>query len=147
DDEDILYNDGGSLGVPPADTLVLTTPQGGTYGVTLSDGSKVWLNAGSTLTYPSRFNAEERIVSLEGEAYFEVRKSQHPAGGIPFKVLTKGQTIEVLGTAFNVSAYATDPETITTLVEGAVDVTNSESETINRITPGQQAITRGTKTD
>src|SRR5690606_24206533 len=104
-----------SLGLPPTDTLVLTTPHGGTYGVTLPDGSKVWLNAGSTLTYPSRFNAEERVVSLEGEAYFEVRKSQTPAGGMPFRVFTKGQTIEVLGTVFNVSAYATDPETKTTL--------------------------------
>src|SRR3546814_12659628 len=77
--------------------------------LTLSDGTKVWLNSASTLKYPSQFAASERIVNLEGEAYFEVSK------GVPFKVLSHGQTVEVLGTQFNVSAYPEEQRVHTTL--------------------------------
>src|SRR3546814_20040072 len=96
--------------------LVLITPKGGTYRVTLSDGTKVWLNSASTLKYPSQFAASERIVKLEGEAYFEVSK------GVPFKVLSHGPTEEVMATQFNVSAYPEDQRVQTNLVEGAVQV-------------------------
>src|SRR5690606_18295116 len=93
----------------------LTTPKGGTYQITLPDGTKVWLNAASTLKYPSRFSENERIVELVGEAYFDVAKAE-----TPFRVMSKGQRVEVLGTRFNISAYADDPEIKTTLVEGKV---------------------------
>ncbi len=102
-------------------TLELTTPKGGTYSITLPDGSRVWLNANSTLKYPSRFAEDAREVILDGEAFFAV--SHRPsAKRLPFRVMTQGQTVEVLGTQFNVSAYADEPETKTTLVEGRVRV-------------------------
>jgi len=124
--------------------LALSTPRGGTYQLTLSDGTVVWLNAASTLTYPSRFIGDERIVELEGEGYFEVAKST-----VPFKVKTLGQEVEVLGTAFNISAYSSQPETKTTLVEGRVKVTllNPDSDrdagSSRILAPGQQATKSG----
>lgn len=117
---------------------VLTTPKGGTYRLTLSDGSKVWLNAASTLKYPSQFSDNERIVELEGEGYFDIAKDAKR----PFKVRSKGQEIEVLGTGFNVSAYPDDPETKTTLVEGAIQVINLASKIVNRLSPGEQSMTQ-----
>src|SRR3546814_828802 len=113
--------------------LVLITPKGGTYRVTLSDGTKVWLNSASTLKYPSQFAASERIVNLEGEAYFEVSK------GVPFKVLSHGQTVEVLGTQFNVSAYPEEQRVQTTLVEGAVQVAIENQSQPMRLQPGEQS--------
>lgn len=135
--------------------LTLSTPKGGTYAITLPDGSRVWLNAASTLKYPSRFSGEARAVILEGEAFFEVKEQRNGAQGNidgrlglrPFNVITAGQTIEVLGTEFNVSAYADDQETITTLVEGQVKVSNLMSHASNILAPGQQAITQGKTTD
>lgn len=101
--------------------LRLTTPNGGTYQVTLPDGTSVWLNAASTLTYPSVFSEHERIVTLSGEGYFEVA----PDADTPFKVRSMGQLVEVLGTTFNISAYPDENETSTTLVEGSVRITSS----------------------
>ncbi|HWK98915.1 MAG TPA: FecR domain-containing protein, partial [Parapedobacter sp.] len=117
----------------------LTTPKGGTYQIRLPDGSKVWLNAASTLTYPSCFSEEERVVELEGEAYFEVNRRQSATSARqPFKVITKGQTVEVLGTQFNVSAYADNLETQTTLVEGAVRLRAEASDAVVSLSPGEQ---------
>src|SRR5690606_37103896 len=93
--------------------LTLTTPKGGTYQVTLPDGSMVWLNAASTITYPSRFVGNERVVEISGEAFLSVTADKSK----PFRVKSNGQTVEVLGTAFNISAYPDEPETKTTLVE------------------------------
>ncbi|SEL73948.1 FecR family protein [Parapedobacter koreensis] len=127
--------------------LTLTTPQGGTYQITLPDGTKVWLNAASTLKYPSRFDRKERIVELEGEAYFDVSEQWSAADSrsankkIPFLVKTKEQTVEVLGTQFNIMAYADEVETKTTLVEGKVKVSDFT------LKPGQQATLRGTAID
>jgi len=81
----------------------------------LPDGSQVWLNAGSSLRYPMRFDGPDRPVELEGEGYFEVAKNAEQ----PFVVISKGQTLQVLGTTFNVEAYADTPAK-TTLVEGSV---------------------------
>lgn len=132
----------------------LTTPKGGTYSITLPDGTKVWLNAASTLKYPSRFSGDERIVELEGEAFFEVRKTGSPEDGksgsqkIPFKVITNGQTVEVLGTKFNISAYPDEQEVKTTLVEGKVRVKAAAIGVAIRntqytiLSPKEQAITR-----
>lgn len=124
--------------------LALTTPRGGTYQLTLSDGTVVWLNAASTLKYPSRFAGDERVVELEGEGYFEVAKST-----MPFKVKSAGQEVAVLGTTFNISAYSNQQETKTTLVEGRVKVTLLNSGTDNEtgfsriLAPGQQATNSG----
>jgi len=124
----------------------LTTPQGGTYQITLPDGTNVWLNSASTLKYPSRFEGEERVVELNGEAYFEVSKqvSKKAKGQkTPFKVISNLQTVEVLGTHFNINAYADERTTNTTLVEGAVRVLTAQTATL--LKPGQQsrADTRG----
>lgn len=130
-------------GSPSTEDYVLSTPKGGTYRIELPDGTQVWLNAASTLTYPSRFDDHERIVFLEGEAYFDVNVRQAPNGGkpasatVPFKVVSANQTVEVFGTQFNVAAYTDEPETRTTLVEGHVRVTDGRSPVT--LLPGQQA--------
>lgn len=111
----------------------LIVPIGGIYAVNLSDGTKVWLNSKSTLKYPVEFSGNTRNVSLEGEAYFEVSKNAHS----PFTVKTKSGNVTVLGTHFNISAYAEDHNFETTLAEGKVKVSgNNESVILN---PGQQA--------
>jgi len=131
----------------------LSTPKGGTYQITLSDGTNVWLNSASTLTYPAQFEGNERVVELEGEAYFEVRnetldmrlETPLKSTGRPFRVISKGQTVEVLGTQFNISAYADEAEIKTTLVEGRVKVNAAESPFEGLLlVPGEQAILTGT---
>jgi len=140
--EAISYDSGGTPVVlfgdetSPVEQLTLSTPKGSTYAVTLPDGSKVWLNAATKLRYPSRFAGAERKVYLEGEAYFSVKK-----GSLPFRVASKGQLVEVLGTAFNLSAYGDDGESRTTLVEGSLRITARAGDVLLR--PGQQAVTRG----
>ncbi len=146
---DITYLDGSSIVNSKdnaAETLVLKTPIGGNYKVVLPDGSQVWLNADSKLTYPSRFAATERVVKLEGEAYFDIQHQRSSGKDIPFKVISNGQTVNVLGTEFNISAYAEEAQTKTTLVNGAIEIVNLKSKHINKITPGQQAVLRGTET-
>ncbi|HWK98689.1 MAG TPA: FecR domain-containing protein, partial [Parapedobacter sp.] len=127
-----------------ATLMSLTTPKGGTYQITLPDGSKVWLNANSTLKYPSQFSKEMRVVELEGEAYFDVSHQTNPIGQqrslIPFLVKTNGQTIEVLGTQFNVSAYLDDSEAQTTLVEGSVRLSLSRKSRESSFTPDNQVV-------
>ena len=126
--------------------LKLATPNGVSYRVTLADGSQVWLNAGSTLYYPAKFNDTERIVELQGEAYFDVtsKTNKRTKNKVPFIVKTNGQNVRVIGTQFNISAYEEDAETITTLVEGKVAVgkpalkEGTRKETM--LKPGQQSI-------
>jgi len=148
--KDITYLDGSSIvgnnKTTPSETLVLKTPIGGNYKVILPDSSQVWLNANTTLIYPSRFSPIERIVQLEGEAYFQIQHLRSSGKNIPFKVMSNGQTVNVLGTEFNISAYAEEPEQKTTLVKGAVEIINHSSKSINRIIPGQQATLQGTET-
>ncbi|RZL31235.1 MAG: FecR family protein, partial [Pedobacter sp.] len=98
----------------------IETPKGGQYQVILPDGTKVWLNAASSLKYPSLFAANERKVELTGEAYFEVAKQKSH----PFRVISKNQTVEVLGTHFNINAYGDDKAVKTTLLEGSVKISN-----------------------
>ncbi len=118
--------------------LVLTTPRGGQYQVSLPDGTKVWLNAASTLRYPARFSDEKRVVELEGEAYFEVAHKDNSSQKVPFLVKTSNQIIEVLGTHFNVSAYNEESKTMTTLIEGSV-LLISNGENLKLI-PGEQGV-------
>lgn len=111
----------------------LTTPRGGQYELTLSDGTKVWLNAASSIRFPAVFAGADRVVEVTGEAYFEVAADP----GKPFKVSVGAMTVEVLGTRFNVMAYPDETAIKTTLVEGAVKVTGKKKAV--RLAPGQQA--------
>lgn len=113
----------------------IETPRGGQYQVILPDGSKVSLNAASSLTYPASFAMlKERRVELKGEAYFEVAKDKKH----PFIVKTENQEIKVLGTHFNINSYTDELMTKTTLIEGSVLVKVSDTEQI--LKPGYQAI-------
>jgi ferric-dicitrate binding protein FerR (iron transport regulator) len=111
----------------------LFTPKGGQYQVVLSDGTKVWMNAASSLRYPATFSGKDRVVTLTGEAYFEVAKDLSK----PFKVVLNGMEVQVLGTHFNVMAYQNEAAIKTTLLEGAVNI-NSDKQVV-RLAPGQQA--------
>ncbi|GGH01839.1 iron dicitrate transporter FecR [Parapedobacter pyrenivorans] len=123
---------------------VLSTPKGGSYQITLPDGSKVWLNAASSLRYPSRFDGKKRMVELEGEAYFDIRRqpldNSHEAPLAPFLVKTTNQTVEVLGTQFNISAYTDEPETRTTLAEGKIRLNAGATGASISLVPGEQGI-------
>ncbi len=112
----------------------IETPRGGTYQVVLTDGTKVWLNADSRLRFPQQFVGAKRQVVLVGEAYFEVAKNPSR----PFVVKTAGQEIAVLGTAFNVSAYADGTAERTTLVAGEIAVATEEST--RHLSAGEQAV-------
>ena len=115
----------------------VNVPRGGEYQLMLSDGSKVQLNSMSSIRFPVQFAQDCRLVELEGEAYFEVSKT-----GQPFIVQTKGMKIEVLGTTFNISAYANE-EYQTTLVSGSVKV-QTENGSNRILKPSEQAcITSG----
>ncbi len=116
----------------PLEYHTLTVPRAGEYIMTLSDGSRVWLNAESELRYPVNFETGKREVFLSGEAYFEVVKETER----PFIVTTPTTRTTVLGTSFNVMAYPQDFQTEITLVSGAVAVKAGQKEC--RIKPGQQ---------
>ena len=100
--------------------LTASTPRGGTYQVVLPDGSKVWLNADSKISFPSHFFGAERKIILAGEAYFEVSHNKSK----PFVVQTDKQEVTVLGTHFNINSYADEGSTKTTLLEGSVSVSS-----------------------
>lgn len=120
----VAYLDGSIVGKNLKTQLsqTLSTPKGGQYQVVLSDGSRVWLNAASSISYPSSFDgAKERRVSVTGEVYFEVAHDRSK----PFVVASAGQEIKVLGTNFNVNAYGDNGVTATTLLEGSVLVRDS----------------------
>jgi ferric-dicitrate binding protein FerR (iron transport regulator) len=113
----------------------ITTPAGGQYQLILPDGSKVFLNATSSLTFPSRFAFNKREVNLTGEAYFEVTKDSQK----PFLVTSKGQQLKVLGTHFNISAYPNEPLK-TTLAEGKVEISLTANPQKTVLQPGDQSI-------
>lgn len=100
---------------------IMTTPRGRQFQVSLPDGTKVWLNAGSSLRYPTAFEGNDRTVEIAGEAFFEVAKNKQK----PFIVKTHADRITVTGTQFNVNAYANEPFMKTTLVEGSVMINNA----------------------
>ncbi|MBS1916934.1 MAG: FecR domain-containing protein [Bacteroidetes bacterium] len=112
----------------------ITTPKGGQYQVTLSDGTKVWLNAASSLRFPTSFAEKQREVEITGEAYFEVAKDKER----PFHVKADIGEVEVLGTHFNVNAYDEEAEMKTTLLEGSVKITAGGKSGL--LKPGQQAV-------
>lgn len=143
-----VAQDGGAVVVKSADGQVLyrpetdrndeamlntmTTPRGGQYQLTLPDGSKAWLNAASSITYPTKFNKAAREISITGEAYFEISPDKEK----PFIVRSRLGDIKVLGTRFNVNSYDDEPDTKATLAEGAIQVNGT------LLRPGQ-AYVRG----
>jgi len=124
DKSGLEYNDGTAInGIGAteiaAQQLVLATPRGGQYQITLADGTKVWLNAASSLKFLSSFAGQkERRVELTGEAYFEVIHNAKQ----PFRVISTGQIAEDLGTSFNINCYTDEPLSKTTLVEGSMQI-------------------------
>jgi transmembrane sensor len=130
----------------------LTTPRGGQFQLTLPDGTKVWLNAASSITYPTAFTDDERRVAIKGEVYFEVRPRYHKrqqagetGNKVPFLVQVDGKAeVEVLGTHFNINAYDDEDAIRATLLEGKVKVVATQLQTTNYkpqtiLKPGQQA--------
>lgn len=143
DDAKLAYNDGTQIQeqVAPFDAnekMTVSTPNGGTYQITLSDGTRVWLNAASSLTYTANLKGLERRVKLEGEGYFEVAKDKKH----PFIVESKDQQVEVLGTHFNIHSYADEGSIKTTLLEGSVSVSSGPGHDAVVLKPGQQSIVR-----
>ena len=114
----------------------LTTSIGNQYHLVLPDGTKVWLNAASSITYPTVFAGKQRQVDISGEAYFEVAKNERQ----PFVVRKGEMTVQVLGTSFNVNCYGDDAASMVTLLEGKVSVEKGTAR--NLLEPGQQAVVR-----
>ena len=112
------------------------TPTGGEYFLTLSDGTRVFLNAASELKYPVEFVGGKRVVDLDGEAYFEVRKDSLR----PFIVRVNGAEVTVLGTSFNVNTYGDDGQIYTTLVNGSVRILSEKNGQEEVLTPGMQGV-------
>jgi transmembrane sensor len=112
----------------------LSTPRGGQYQLVLPDGSKVWLNASSSIHFPTAFTGNERNVELTGEAYFEIAKNKEK----PFHVNVNGMQVEVLGTHFNVNAYADEGAIKTSLLEGSVKI--KKGNVSGLLKPGQQGV-------
>lgn len=112
---------------------MIEVPKSGKYQIVLSDGTKVWLNAASSLKFPVAFTGKERRVELTGEGYFEVAKNIE----MPFHVNADGVDVAVLGTHFNVRAYSDEPAIKATLLEGSVQVSNNSSKAV--LKPGEQA--------
>jgi len=132
--EQLTYSTARGKTVAEVTYNTLTTPRGGQYEVTLADGTKVWLNAASSLKFPTAFTGSERVVELTGEAYFEVAHNSKQ----PFKVKTANQIVQDIGTQFNVNSYADEDAAATTLVEGSVIIFDAGRQTM--IKPGQQYL-------
>mgnify|MGYP001159206116 CR=1 FL=1 len=114
-------------------TNTLYTPKGRQFSLVLPDSTKVWLNAATSITYPTVFTGKERVVAIEGEAYFEVTKKASQ----PFKVKVNGHSmVEVLGTRFNINAYSNEPGIKTTLLQGSVRITHFNYR--QTLVPGEQ---------
>jgi len=137
----LVYNTAAGVPHPGSQGVsynMVSTPRGGQYQLVLHDGTKVWLNAASTLRYPAAFGGKERRVELVGEGYFEVAHNKTPfIVATPATAAKPAQEVQVLGTWFNVMAYNDEPQTKTTLLEGKVKVAVSGKETT--LSPGQQA--------
>lgn len=132
DDGQVAYQAASSQKTTPIYNTIIT-PKGGQYQLQLADGSKVWLNASSSLRFPATFSGNERRVELTGEGYFEIAKN----AAMPFHVQANQAKIQVLGTAFNINSYADESTIRTTLIEGSVQVTNARQTSL--LKPGQQA--------
>ena len=133
-DGELVYEVVGKIENNIKDLNTIKTPRGGQYRINLPDGTKVWLNAESSLKFPVAFEPTgKRLVELTGEAYFEVAHNKDQ----PFIVKTSKQELEVLGTMFNINTYENESFTTTTLLEGSVKITHDDQ--IRVIKKGQQA--------
>jgi ferric-dicitrate binding protein FerR (iron transport regulator) len=132
DDGQLTYDKSGVSASPQLLYNTISTPKGGQYQLTLSDGSKVWLNAASSLRFPASFSGKDRKVELTGEGYFEVAHN----ADMPFSVRVNDMEVQVLGTHFNINAYDDETSIKTTLLEGSVKVIEGNKNVIIR--PGQQ---------
>jgi ferric-dicitrate binding protein FerR (iron transport regulator) len=131
DSGELVYNSSGATARTTGYNK-LTTPRGGQFKLILPDGSRIWLNAASSITYPLSFRPEERKVAITGEAYLEIAKD----AARPFKVIVNGMEIVVLGTKFNINAYTNEPVINTTLLEGAVKINKGANSCL--LKPGEQ---------
>ncbi|MDP9081787.1 MAG: FecR family protein [Bacteroidota bacterium] len=130
----IIYQAPGKKAIDSSNTFnTINIPRGGQFQVVLSDGSKVWLNSSSSITFPTAFSKTERRVTITGEVYFEVAKNKQ----LPFRVVAGKQTVEVLGTHFNINAYTDESAIKTTLIEGSVKVSANSNTAI--LKPEQQS--------
>lgn len=132
-DGQLVYQTGNDDDGTSADMNTVSTPRGGQYQLVLNDGSKVWLNSASSLSFPAVFKGKTREVEITGEAYFEVAKNAH----MPFRVKVNNTVVEVLGTHFNIMAYNDEAVMKTTLLEGSVKISNNQNTSM--LKPGQQA--------
>jgi len=130
----LAYNDNSIATTNMVMYNTITTPRGGQYQLVLADGTKVWLNAASSLKFPTAFAGDERRVELTGEGYFEVLHNDKK----PFLVDTRNGIIQVLGTHFNINAYDNEMTVNTTLLEGSIKVFNESAFVI--LKPGQQSV-------
>jgi hypothetical protein len=130
----VVFNASSSNASESLSYNTLSTPRGGQYKVILADGSEVWLNASSSLRFPTSFKGNKREVELKGEGYFEVAKNKAK----PFYVSVDDMMIKVLGTHFNVNAYSDDNTIKTSLLEGSVKITRGKAEGL--LKPGEQGI-------
>jgi len=136
-DGQVVYKSASALPSATVSYNTITTPRGGQYKVVLPDGSEVVLNSMSSLKFPTAFSKNERLVSLTGEGYFEIKRNEKAA----FKVNVNGkQVVEVLGTHFNIMAYDDEPLIKTTLLEGSVHISVNKSDSGLILKPGQQAL-------
>lgn len=117
----------------PIQYTEINVPLGQMTDITLSDGSRVWLNSGTKMKYPNNFGKNSRDISLEGEAFFKVKHEE-----IPFKVQLKNSEVEVLGTSFNVVSFADEEFSQVTLVEGSVKMNTLDGNEIASIKPSEQ---------
>ena len=120
----------------PITLQTITVPAGQRINITLADGTNVWLNARTTIQYPITFNEKERLVKLDGEAYFDVTKDKNK----PFIVQTNNYNVEVLGTKFDVDSYSETEIFETTLMEGSVRISSlTDANESLMLTPNNKA--------
>ncbi|MBL1409185.1 FecR family protein [Sphingobacterium faecale] len=135
----LQYSDGSSISdvviANDLSEIKLRVPKGTTYKLTLSDGTTVWLNAASTLTYPHKFSGDKRVVSLDGEAFFDVAKADRP-----FVVHSREQQVQVLGTSFNINSYQENSFITTTLLTGEIILYHEKNNKSIRMKPGEQVM-------
>jgi ferric-dicitrate binding protein FerR (iron transport regulator) len=133
----LIYNSTTKDDITTPSFNIMTTPKGRQFAIRLPDGTRVWLNAASSLKYPTVFYSGERRVAVKGEAYFEVAKNARQ----PFVIEVKDRgVVEVLGTDFNIHAYENEPAFTTTLINGAVRVRKPHGDSGVVLRPGQEAI-------
>lgn len=137
-EEGLTYENGESVFQTGSEVQIYTleTPRKGQYQAVLPDGSRVWLNAESSIHFPSQFTGDSRTVRIEGEVYFEVARDKHKKFIVE---LSNGNRIEVLGTHFNVNAYKNSMASKTSLLEGSVKFLNNKNKSVI-LKPGEQAI-------